>query len=86
MEFINEAPHFLKYLITGLGAMLAVLGLFVDKNGRHFRTIAPLFILLVIVLGVFQAADAINSDKDSTVAKEQRDKLLVLVDNSSIAS
>jgi hypothetical protein len=86
MEIFLELPNHLKYIITGLGSLLAVLGLFVDKNNSHFKFIAPMFIVLVCVLGFFQASDAINSDKDSEIAKDQRSNLLVLVDNSSIAS
>ena len=86
MEIFSELPNYLKYIITGLGSLLAILGLFVDKNSSHFKFIAPMFVILVCVLGFFQATDAISSDNDSELAKNQRSKLLVLVDNSSIAS
>ena len=86
MDIINQAPDYLKYIITSLGALLAILGLFVDKEGSHFKYIAPLFITLVIILGVFQGTDAINSDKEAKVANSQRTSLLTLVDNSAEAS
>lgn len=86
MEIFSELPSYLKYIITGLGSLLAVLGLFVDKNSSHFKFIAPMFIILVCMLGFFQATDAINSDKDSEAAKNQRNNLLILVDNSSTSS
>lgn len=86
MDIFIELPDYMKYIITGLGSLLAILGLFVDKKSAHFKFIAPMFISLVCLLGFFQAKDAINSDRDSKLAKEQRNKLLVLVDNSSIAS
>ncbi|MFQ3195549.1 MAG: hypothetical protein ACI9N3_002383, partial [Colwellia sp.] len=56
MEIFLELPNHLKYIITGLGSLLAVLGLFVDKNNSHFKFIAPMFIVLVCVLGFFQAS------------------------------
>lgn len=86
MEILNEIPQYLKYLTTGLGALLAILGLFLDKGASYFKFIAPIFILLVIVLGVFQAIDAVESDKDANTAAEQRGRLLELVDNTSISS
>lgn len=86
MEIFNEIPQYLKYLTTALGALLAILGLFVDKGASYFKFVAPIFILLVIMLGVFQAIDAVESDKDANKATEQRDRLLVLVDNTSISS
>lgn len=86
MEIFNEIPQYLKYLTTALGALLAILGLFVDKGASYFKFVAPIFILLVIMLGVFQAIDAVESDKDANKANEQRGRLLALVDNTSISS
>ncbi len=86
MELASNIPNFMGYLITGLGSLLAILGLFVDRNTSHFKYIAPLFIVLVLALGFFQAADAIDADNDSQLAREQRTQLLVLVDNTSVAS
>ena len=86
MEIFNEIPQYLKYLTTALGALLAILGLFVDKGASYFKFVAPIFILLVIMLGVFQAIDAVESDKDANKANEQRGRLLELVDNTSISS
>jgi len=86
MDNYLDIPQYLKYLITGIGTLLAILGLFIDKSASYFKYTAPVFILLVVVLGVFQAIDAVESDKDAETAAEQRSRLLELVDNSSISS
>ncbi len=86
MELLSELPSFVKYVITGLSSFLAILGLFVDKGSHHFKYIAPLFITLVIALGVFQAADSVNSDKDSELAKNQRENILKLADTTATAT
>jgi hypothetical protein len=86
MEIVLELPNYLKYIITGLGSLLAILGLFVDKSSSYFKFIAPMFIALVCLLGFFQASDAINSDKDSALANDQRSLLLTLVNNTSKTS
>ena len=86
MEFFSEIPEFVKYLTAGLGALLAILGLFVDKEAPYFKFVAPIFILLVVVLGGVQAIEAIESDNDSKTASEQRERLLVLLDATSTSS
>lgn len=86
MEFLSEIPGFVKYLTAGLGALLAILGLFVDKGAPYFKLVAPVFILLVIVLGGIQAIEAIESDNDSETASKQRERLLLLLDSTSTSS
>lgn len=86
MELFSEIPGFVKYLTAGLGALLAILGLFVDKDAPYFKFVAPIFILLVLVLSGFQATEAIKSDNDSKTASAQRERLLVLLDSTSTSS
>lgn len=86
MDIINETPQYVKYIISGLGAFLAILGLFMDRAKRYFKYVAPVFIVLVVVLGVFQAEDARKSDEEAREAQSQRIKVLKLVDNISLTS
>ena len=86
MELFSEIPGFVKYLTAGLGALLAILGLFVDKEAPYFKFVAPVFILLIVVLGSFQATEAIKSDKENKTASQQRERLLVLLDSTSTSS
>ncbi|MGB5966670.1 MAG: hypothetical protein WBG65_14200 [Sulfurimonadaceae bacterium] len=86
MDVINEIPEYFKYVITVLGAFLAILGLFMDRKQGYFRFVAPLFIVLIIILGVFQAADAMNSDREADQAKAKMTNVLTLVDNISFSS
>ena len=86
MDVINEIPEYFKYVITALGASLAILGLFMDRKQGYFKFVAPLFIVLIIILGIFQAADAMNSDIEADEAKAKMTNVLMLVDNISFSS
>lgn len=86
MGFLAEIPGFVKYLTAGLGALLAILGLFVDKDAPYFKFVAPIFILVIVVLAGVQAIEAIESDNDSKTATNQRERLLVLLDSTSTSS
>lgn len=86
MEFFSAIPGFLKYLTAGLGAILAILGLFVDKDASYFKFVAPIFILLVLLLSGVQAIEAIESDNDSEIASKQRERLILLLDSTSTSS
>ena len=86
MDFVSDLPSHIKYITTGLGSLMAIIGLFIDKNSAHFKYIAPFFIALICILGFFQANESINADKDTAFAMEQRNQLLLLVDNASTAS
>lgn len=86
MDIFNETPQYAKYMISGIGASLAILGLFMDRGKRYFKYVAPVFIILVVILGVFQAEDAKKSDEEAKKAERQRTNVLILVDNISLAS
>ena len=86
MDIINETPQYVKYIISGIGAFIAILGLFMDRAKGYFKYVAPVFIVLIIVLGVFQAEDAKKSDEEAKEAERQRTKVLILVDNISLTS
>ncbi|WP_125779551.1 hypothetical protein [Pseudoalteromonas rubra] len=86
MEMFSHIPGFVKYLTAGLGALLAILGLFIDKEAPYFKLIAPLFILLVILLSGVQAVEGIAADNSSKQAAKQRERLLVLLDSTSTSS
>jgi hypothetical protein len=86
MDLFAQIPQHLKYIITGIGAILAIIGLFVDKSSQHFKYIAPFFVVLILVLGVVQAVDTLNSNQESDEAKQKTDTLLVLVNNSAKSS
>lgn len=86
MEVLSDIPGFVKYLTAGLGALLAILGLFVDRDASYFKFVAPVFILLVIVLGGIQAIEALESESDRITASDQREKLLDLLNSTSQSS
>jgi amino acid permease len=86
MEFFYELPQFVKYSTFVFASIIAMLGLIIEREKWYFKYVAPVFIVLVIFLCIFQIAGSINSDKDNTEAKQQRENLLSLVDNVSYSS
>lgn len=86
MEWFNDVPQYVKYFVSIVGSIVAILGLFVDRAKGYFKYIAPMFIGFVLLLGVFQLTEKVSADRESDEAKSQRNILLKLVDEMTIAS
>ncbi len=74
------------YIISIISAILAVLGLFIEKDKPNFRILGSIFVLLVIVFCVVQIVNSQSSTTEANIAKAQREQLIILSDNTAKTS
>ncbi|MAX78726.1 MAG: hypothetical protein CL843_00925 [Crocinitomicaceae bacterium] len=73
-------------LIPALSALLAVIGLFIDKENPHFKKLAVAFVLLVLFLGYMQIKESKEAKLEAEKAIQQRATLITLADNTATSS
>jgi hypothetical protein len=79
MEFFKEA------LVPGLSALLAIIGLFLDKEKPYFKILSAVVIIMVLVLGYMQILQSKEAKRESVEANSKIETLIKLADNTVIS-